>query len=145
MGAHAPLIARRPSPNGPASVSPIAGDLRARLSQALPVEWITIMCDAVRREVMRILRLAPDSPPSRHERLMDLGMDSLMAVQLRNALASLPGLHGALPATLIFDHPTIEAIARFLLDRAGSDARSRALRRHRTWRRPPRRAPRRPA
>jgi Phosphopantetheine attachment site len=45
---------------------------------------------------------------------MDLGLDSLMAVQLRNRLTKALQLEQPLPATLMFDHPTIEAIARFL-------------------------------
>ncbi len=50
----------------------------------------------------------------------DLGMDSLMAVELRRRLEQEVG--AGLPATLAMDHPNAEALADFLLDRLlGSD------------------------
>jgi len=46
--------------------------------------------------------------------LKDVGLDSLMAVELRNDLTRTLGT--PLPATLLFDHPTLDALASFVLD-----------------------------
>ena len=45
--------------------------------------------------------------------LRDLGLDSLMAIELRNAMAA--DLGRPLPATLLFDYPTIGHLADFIL------------------------------
>ncbi len=49
----------------------------------------------------------PDQQP-----LGDMGMDSLMAVELRNALSDAVAV--PLPATLMFDYPTVTALADYL-------------------------------
>ncbi|MEU6996368.1 SDR family NAD(P)-dependent oxidoreductase, partial [Streptomyces sp. NPDC046465] len=49
----------------------------------------------------------------------ELGFDSLTAVQLRNQLNTTTGL--SLPATVIFDHPTSEALATHLRGQLGGD------------------------
>ena len=61
-------------------------------------------------------RLPPDQP------LIELGLDSLMGIELRNALGAGAGVH--LPATLIFDHPSLRALADHLLDVLGLAWRS---------------------
>jgi acyl carrier protein len=90
-------------------------ELLNQLQAALPDERHDLLIDFVRQHVVRILRLDPNEPPDRRARLMDIGVDSLMAVELRSRLSGGLGLAQNLPATLIFDYPTIEAIARYLL------------------------------
>ncbi|MGE3270251.1 MAG: acyl carrier protein, partial [Chloroflexota bacterium] len=46
--------------------------------------------------------------------LNELGLDSLTAVELRNLLGRGLDLKRPLPATLVFDYPTVEAIADYL-------------------------------
>lgn len=99
--------------SGPASPANAA----ATVAAALPHERLDILRDLVRRNVVAVLRYDRPEPPGRSERLMDLGFDSLMAVQLRNRLGQTLELAAPLPATLMFDYPTIDAIAAYLLAR----------------------------
>ena len=84
------------------------------LKEAPEHERLERLLDYVRGHVTKVLRRERSSPIGRMQRLMELGVDSLMAVELRNLLATGLGLKENLPATLIFDHPNIEAIARLL-------------------------------
>ncbi|MCK9925109.1 phosphopantetheine-binding protein, partial [Frankia sp. AgPm24] len=71
----------------------------------------------------------PAPPPPPHDSLsvaddgrglLDLGIDSLTAIELRNRLANGTGLR--LTSTLVFDHPTIEALAGHVRDQLVTDA-----------------------
>jgi acyl carrier protein len=53
------------------------------------------------------------------EPLMDAGLDSLGAVELRNALERAVGVD--LPGTLVFDYPSARALASFLAAQLGGD------------------------
>jgi hypothetical protein len=116
------------SPDSAASVrtgiaEPAAGSaataaaFRDHLLDALPADRLDLLRDFVRERVVRVLRLDSSEAPPRNARLMDLGFDSLMAVQLRNQLGMGIGAERPLPATLMFDYPTIDAIAEHLLGR----------------------------
>ena len=91
-----------------------AAELLGQLESALPVEREELLVGFVRRQVIKVLRIDPSHSLDRKHRLMDLGVDSLMAVELRNLLTNGLGLARKLPATLMFDYPTVEAIARYL-------------------------------
>ncbi len=103
-----------PAPTRPEEAARPA--MRERLLAVLPPERPGLMLDFVIEQVVAVLKLDPTRPPSPTHRLMDLGFDSLMAVQLRNRIGEALALPRRLPATLLFDHPTADAITRHLLE-----------------------------
>ena len=106
-------VAAAPGAPAPAEV---AAAFRQRVQETLPADRLELLREYVRERVVRVLRLDSAEPPARNARLMDLGFDSLMAVQLRNLLGSGLGLDRPLPASLMFDYPTIDALAGRLLE-----------------------------
>ena len=66
----------------------------------------------IRRHIGAVLGLGPEERIDARHGLLDLGMDSLMTLDLRNRLQRSIGQ--SLPATLVFDHPSIEALAIYL-------------------------------
>jgi acyl transferase domain-containing protein/acyl carrier protein len=66
----------------------------------------------VRECAVRVLALPPSRPVDPRQPLSELGLDSLMAVELRNVLGTSMG--ETLPATLLFDYPTVETLASYL-------------------------------
>src|SRR5262249_9056178 len=91
-----------------------AGDLLARLRQAPPAEVPDLLAGYLQRQTARVLGLDPGRLPERSTGFTDLGMDSLMAVELRNRLQADLGARVQLPSTLIFDHPNIGALTGYL-------------------------------
>lgn len=82
--------------------------------------------DAIARAITtlaaRALGLPAGAPVDSSRALRDIGLDSLMAVELRNGIGA--ALERTLPATLLFDYPTIRRLSAYvaaLLERASGD------------------------
>ena len=71
-----------------------------------------LMTDYLRDTARRILGLNSSYRIEDRQPLTQIGLDSLMATEFRNQLAT--ALRRPLSATLLFDHPTIAALADFL-------------------------------
>ncbi|BAJ33099.1 modular polyketide synthase BFAS1 [Kitasatospora setae KM-6054] len=115
--------AARPAPDAaPDAAAPPAareGDgaadtLRQRVA-ALPrhEDRLRTLTELVRAHAATVLRHPGVDTVQPARAFSELGFDSLMAVELRNRLAAATGL--ALPATVLFDHPTPSALADRLL------------------------------
>jgi acyl carrier protein len=68
---------------------------------------------------LHVLGLDAGTPVDPKTPLKDLGLDSLMAVELRNALTRSIGR--PLSATLLFDYPTLAALTAHLMRLLGLD------------------------
>ena len=98
----------------PASEAPRGqDDLLVRLGSAASSERHGILCTFVLDALQSIMRLPARPAPG--ARFFDLGMDSLMAVELRNRLNR--AFAGAYVATntVVFDYPDADTLARFLV------------------------------
>ncbi|MFJ8234012.1 beta-ketoacyl synthase N-terminal-like domain-containing protein, partial [Streptomyces sp. NPDC094448] len=108
------LVAQRTGPVR--GVARNAGDepLAVRLTGRTVTEQRRVVLDIVLRQAAAVLaygageRVAADRP------FRELGFDSLTAVDLRNRLAAETGLR--LPTTVVFSHPTAQALAGHLLE-----------------------------
>ena len=72
-----------------------------------------LLITTMRASVGKILGLEASLTVDPERPLNELGLDSLMAIELRNALGLALGQR--LPATLLFDHPTMAGLANHLL------------------------------
>jgi len=86
--------------------------LRATLERRSPPQRWSLLEDRVRAEVVRVLGIGAGRPVEGDRPLQELGLDSLMAVELRNALGKAVGR--TLPATLLFDQPTVDRVVAYL-------------------------------
>ncbi|EDM78860.1 modular polyketide synthase [Plesiocystis pacifica SIR-1] len=112
------VTARRQASVGAPKAAPTSS-LEQRLAAMARSEREQALLDLVRTDVAEVLdlnrpeSLGPDRP------LKDLGLDSLVAVELRNRLQATTGLR--LPSTLLFDYPTPAALAGLIAEELNLD------------------------
>ncbi|MGJ7909294.1 SDR family NAD(P)-dependent oxidoreductase, partial [Actinopolyspora sp. H202] len=110
-----------------------------------PARWLTeldtpeerheALLELVRSEIATVMglptaRSVPVGGGQTAPSLRELGVDSLMAVEVRNRLSKLVGER--LPTTLLFDQPTVDALARYLADKLGGPVQRSATASSRT-------------
>jgi candicidin polyketide synthase FscB len=89
-----------------------AGGLRQRLAGRGSAEQQHMLLDLVRSQAAAVLGFPNPDTITADRSLPEIGFDSLTAVELRNRLGAATGLR--LRSTLVFDHPTPEALAAHL-------------------------------
>ncbi|MFF8563313.1 SDR family NAD(P)-dependent oxidoreductase, partial [Streptomyces albidoflavus] len=111
-----PLLTRLPvarqAQDTPAGAAPVAASLAERLSGATAAERRRTLLELVRRLTAEVLGHRGASAVQADKGFLEMGFDSLMAVELRNRIGASTG--SSLPSTLLFDHPTPMALADHL-------------------------------
>ena len=88
------------------------GLTRSEIERAPVDSRPALVLSHVREQAARVLGLESASSLDVHRGLRDLGLDSLMSLELRNRLQR--SLAVALPATVAFDFPTVDALSAHL-------------------------------
>lgn len=114
IGLFAALLADVGRAGGEAAVATASRDIVEELRAVLPVEREALMRDYVQALARQTLGYGDAETVEFDRPMVEQGFDSLMSVDMRNRLSK--GLGCALPASLLFDYPTLDKIARYLLD-----------------------------
>jgi acyl carrier protein len=97
----------------------VTSDWRNRIEAAAPAEKEAVIAQAVREIVGSVLRVKPDTLRN-DQPLTDLGLDSLMGVEIENSLEAAIGV--ALPPTSLMRARTIGQIAALMMTHMGGGA-----------------------
>ena len=112
-------LARAPDPMEQATAS-LPSELERRVAEAHPVRRAQILLTSVIEQAAGVLVLDANQTLDPRRPLREYGLDSLMALDLSTALSRLIGRK--LPATLVYEQPTAEAIASYLALELGIEA-----------------------
>ena len=86
----------------------------AALLEAPPLQRHDSLVTLMRQHLAEMLRFPSPENVERKRRLTDLGLDSLMALEFSSRLTRALGLEKPLSSTLVFDYPTLDALAQHL-------------------------------
>ncbi len=100
-----------------ADASASSKDLLSQLREAPAAAPEDLLVSFLQQEVQAVLRLPTAPEPT--VGFFDLGMDSLMAVELRNRLNRAFADEYVVPNTVVFDYPDIDSLARHLIEELG--------------------------
>ncbi|MGW0238865.1 amino acid adenylation domain-containing protein, partial [Streptomyces sp. NPDC002996] len=100
-------------PRGTRRAPGTGSGLRERFDALPQAERRAAVTEMVRRDVAVVLGITDPQELGDDQPLKDLGLDSLMAVELRRRLSA--QVRATLPADLAFAHPTPGALAEYLL------------------------------
>ena len=108
-----------PTPDAPAAGRSLEGSrLVERLRQTSAEGRMALLVGHLQEELQAVLRL--DLPPDPTAGFFDLGVDSLMAVELRNRLNRALAGEFVLSNTAVFDHPDVLGLAQHLAGQFGA-------------------------
>ncbi|MCA1217798.1 type I polyketide synthase [Streptomyces sp. 8L] len=111
---------RRPLRRAGASMQP-SSTLARQLSALAPPDRIRKLVDLVRTEAAVVLGYADAQAIPTQQAFRELGFTSITAVELRSRLKAVTGL--PLPASLVFDYPSADALGTHLLELVLGDGR----------------------
>ena len=89
-------------------------DLLKEISAAAPQKQASILKTYVGTVIRAVLGLPETYAIEEEKSFFDIGLDSLMAVEVRNRLQKAMGDAFTVPSTIIFDRPSIKKLATFL-------------------------------
>jgi acyl transferase domain-containing protein len=88
-------------------------DVVKLLEDAAPEERHERLASHIQGLVVAVMGFGEAEAPELSQGLFDLGMDSLLALELKNRIQT--SLRREIPAAALFEHPTIESLAHYLL------------------------------
>ncbi|MDQ0936683.1 type I polyketide synthase [Streptomyces turgidiscabies] len=118
------VLAHRTGPStataAPGGAVTADGGLAARLAGLSPEQRLETLSELIKTQAALVLGVGGPDRLQTTRSFRELGFTSLMALELRNALSRITGVH--LSAGLAFDYPTPQALAEYLLERTAGTA-----------------------
>lgn len=90
-------------------------EILRQIREVAASERENLLITHIQAEVAKVLRFDQSQQPNPLQGFFEMGMDSLMSVELKNRLETSLGY--SLPSTLTFEYPTIESLAQYLLNK----------------------------